>query len=100
MMSDGKASPYIDGFYAWDPQQHVIIFWYVGAEGSLTKGTVKVEDGKLVHEFQQTEADGKTGDFVARVTPLGEQGWTNEIFERKESGLTPIAKVQYKMAAP
>ena len=23
-VTDGKASPYIDGLYAWDPQQHVI----------------------------------------------------------------------------
>src|SRR4051812_20148862 len=51
---DGKASPYIDGLYAWDPQKRVIVFWYVDAKGGLTEGTVKVEDGRLVHEFQET----------------------------------------------
>ena len=50
---DGKARPYIDGLYAWDPQQHMIVFWYVDAGGSLTKGTVKVEGGQLVHEFEE-----------------------------------------------
>jgi hypothetical protein len=100
MVTDGKASPYIDGLYAWDPQQRMIVFWYVGAEGSFTKGTVKVEDGKLVHEFQQIGPDGKTADFVARVTPLGDQGWTNEISARKGNDVTPIVKVQYEAVTP
>ena len=55
-VTDGKASPYIDGLYAWDPQQRRIVFWYVDAKGSLTKGTVKMEDGKLVHQFQETDS--------------------------------------------
>ena len=97
-VTDGKASPYIDGLYAWDPQQHAIVFWYVDAKGSLSKGTVKVEDGKLVHEFQETQPDGKTAEFVARVTPHGDQGWENEIFARKEKGLTPLVKVRYEVA--
>src|SRR4051794_38194243 len=57
-IKDGKPTPYIDGLYAWDPQQHAIVFWYVGAEGALTKGIVKMKDGKLVHEFQETQPDG------------------------------------------
>jgi hypothetical protein len=97
-VTDGKAMPYIDGLYAWDPQQHVIVFWYVDAKGSLSKGTVKVEDGKLVHEFQETQPDGKTASYVARVTPHGEQGWENEIFARGEKGLTPLVKVRYEVA--
>jgi dipeptidyl aminopeptidase/acylaminoacyl peptidase len=97
-VKDGKPMPYIDGLYAWDPQQHAIVFWYVDAKGALTKGTVKLEDGKLVHEFQETQPDGKTADFVARVTPQGTQGWENEIFARKEKALTPIVKVHYEIA--
>jgi hypothetical protein len=95
---DGKASPYIEGLYAWDPQQRVIVFWYVDAKGSLTKGTVKSEDGKLTHEFQEAEPDGKTADYVARVTPYGNEAWDNEIFARKGEELTPLVKVRYKMA--
>jgi hypothetical protein len=98
LVTDSKASPYIDGFYAWDPQQRVIVFWYVDAKGSLTKGTVKMEDGKLVHQFQETESDGKTADYVARVTPHGNEAWDNEIFARKGNGLTPLVKVRYEMA--
>jgi hypothetical protein len=98
LVTDGKASPYIDGLYAWDPQQRVIAFWYVSAEGSLTKGTVKMKDGNLVHEFQETQPDGKTAEFVARVTPRGNEGWDNEIFARKANGLTPLVKVRYQIA--
>jgi hypothetical protein len=97
-VTDGKGTPYIDGLYAWDPQQRAIVFWYVDAKGSLSKGTVKVEDGKLVHEFQETQPDGKTASYVARVTPHGEQGWENEIFARGEKGLTPLVQVRYEVA--
>ena len=97
-VTDGKARPYIDGLYAWDPQQHVIVFWYVDADGSLTKGTVKVEDGKLVHEFEEIVADGKSSEYVAKVTPHGEQGWENEIFARSGSDLTSMVKVRYEIA--
>jgi hypothetical protein len=98
LVTDGKASPYIDGLYAWDPQERVIVFWYVDARGSLTKGTVKMEDGKLAHEFQETEPDGKTAGYVARVTPLGNEAWDNEIFARTANGLTPLVKVRYEIA--
>ena len=95
-LTDGKPSPYVDGLYAWDPQQHAIVFWYVGAEGNLTKGTVKSDEGQLVHEFQETEVSGKTADYVARVTPHGTSSWDNEIFARTDDGLKSIVKVQYQ----
>jgi len=98
LVSDGKASPYIDGLYAWDPQQRVIVFWYVDAKGSLTKGTVKMEDEKLIHEFQEIEPDGKTADYAAQVTPHGNEAWDNEIFARKGNALTPLVKVRYEVA--
>jgi hypothetical protein len=96
VVADGKAVPYIEGLYAWDPRQHAIVFWYVDAKGALSQGTVKVEDGKLVHEFQETQGDGKTAEFVARVTPHGDQAWENEIFARSANALTPIVKVRYE----
>jgi len=98
MVVDGKPTPYIDGLYAWDPQQRAIVFWYVDAKGGLTKGTVKMEDGKLVHEFQETAADGKTADYVARVTPHGNEAWDNEIFAKTPNGLTALVKVRYEVA--
>src|SRR6266550_3363280 len=98
LVTDGKASPYIDGLYAWDPQQRVIVFWYVDAEGGLAKGTVKMTDAKLVHEFQETQPDGKTAKYVARVTPHGDQSWDNEILARKANGLTALVKVRYEVA--
>jgi hypothetical protein len=94
-VTDEKAAPYIDGLYAWDPRQHVIVFWYVSAEGSLSKGTVKMEDGKLVHEFQEIQPDGKTADYVARVTPHGTEAWDNEISARTANGLKLLVKVRY-----
>lgn len=93
---DGKRVPYIVGLYAWDPQQQEIIFWYVGAEGSLTKGSVKSQGGTLVHEFAETKVDGTTANYVAKVTPMNATTWQNEIFAHGAEGLKPIVKVQYK----
>jgi hypothetical protein len=98
LITDGKASPYIDGLYAWDPQQRVIVFWYVDAKGSLTQGTVTIEGGQLVHKFRETGPDGKTAEYVARVTPHGNEAWDNEIFARQETGIAPVAKVRYEIA--
>jgi len=95
---DGEVRPYIDGLYAWDPAQHVIVFWYVDAGGSLTKGTVKVEGEQLVHEFEEIAPDGKSSAYVAKVTPDGEQGWGNEIFARRGTELRPMVKVRYQVA--
>ena len=97
-VTDGKARPYIDGLYAWDPQQRVIVFWYVDAEGSLTNGKVRTEDGKLAHEFDEITPDGKSAAYVAKVTPHGEQAWNNEIFERHGTDLKPIVDVRYEIA--
>jgi hypothetical protein len=97
-VTDGKARPYTEGFYAWDAQQRVIAFWYVDADGTLTKGTVKVEGEKLVHEFEQIKGDGKSATFVANVTRQGEQSWENEISSRTGGELKLLVKVRYEIA--
>lgn len=97
-VTDGKARPYVEGFYAWDAQQRLIAFWYVDAEGNLTKGTVKAEGEKLVHEFEQIKGDGKSSSFVANVTRQGEQSWENEISSRTGGELKPVVKVRYEIA--
>jgi len=97
-VTDGKARPYIDGLYAWDPQQRLIVFWYVDAQGSLTKGTVKMEGATLVHEFEELTGDGKSAAYLAKVTLHGDESWDNEIFARSSAGLQPMVKVRYEIA--
>jgi dipeptidyl aminopeptidase/acylaminoacyl peptidase len=92
---DGKQTPYIDGLYAWNPEKRAIIFVYSDAKGGLYEGTVRLEDGKLVHEFQEIHPDGKIDLLLARVTPHGTDSWDNAIFGRKEGALTPLVQVQY-----
>jgi hypothetical protein len=95
---DGKSAPYVEGLYAWNPQKRAIEFWYCDAKGSLSEGTVKVDEGKLVHDFQEITPDGNAKLLVARVTSLGASGWENEIFTRKDDALIPIVKVRYEPA--
>ncbi len=97
-ITDGKARPYIDGLYAWDPEQLVIAFWYVDAQGKLTKGTVKMEGPTLLHEFEEFTGDGKSAAYLAKVTPHGDESWDNEIFARSSDGLQPIVKVRYEIS--
>jgi len=92
----GKSQAYIDGLYTWHPGKHVIVFWYVDGDGSLYEGTVRPENGVLVHEFQVTDAKGTTSDFTSRATPDGSAAWANEIFTRKDGHLEPMVKVRYE----
>lgn len=93
---DGKSRPYIDGLYAWDPQQRVIVFWYVDAQGNLTEGTVRREGATLIHEFEELSGDGKTASYLSKLTPH-DDSWDNEIFARSSDGLKPMVKVRYEI---
>lgn len=92
---DGKPTPYIDGLYFWNPEKRIIMFVYSNAEGGLFEGTVRLEEGKLVHEFREIHPDGKIDLLLARVTPHGTESWDNAIFTRKDGALTPLVQVQY-----
>jgi hypothetical protein len=92
---DGKPTPYIDGLYFWNPEKRAIMFVYSDAKGSLYEGTVRLEEGKLVHEFQEIHPDGKIDLLLARVTPHDTESWDNAIFARKDGALTPLVQVQY-----
>jgi hypothetical protein len=89
---------FIDGIYAWNPEKRAIIFVYSDAKGGLYEGTVRLEDGKLVHEFQEIDPNGKIELLLARVTPHGTDSWDNAIFARKDGALTPLVQVQYLAA--
>jgi hypothetical protein len=56
---------------------------------------VRLEDGKLVHEFRQMRsADGKADEYVARVTSHDDGSWDNAIFRKGEMA-TPLVQVKY-----
>ena len=92
---DGKPTPYIDGLYFWNPEKRAIMFLYSDVKGSLYEGTVRLEEGKLVHEFQEIHPDVKIYALLERVTQHGTESWDNAIFARKEGTLTPLVQVQY-----
>jgi hypothetical protein len=92
---DGKAAPYIDGIYFWNPQTQMIEFVWSGADGDLSRGSVTPADGKLVHDFQVTHPNGKSDSYVARVTPQSDGSWTNEILVKKNGTLSPFIQVSY-----
>jgi len=91
-----KTAPYIEGMYVWHPQKRAIVFWYVDSQGGLYEGTVKPENGGLLHEFQMTDPKGEVTEFSARQTQDGTNAWINEIFLRKDGKLEPEIKVRYE----
>jgi hypothetical protein len=94
-VTDGKAAPYLDGIYFWNPQTKTIEFVWSDAEGNLSRGSMTPTDGKLVHDFQITRTDGKSDSYVARVTPQPDGSWTNEILVKKNGALSPVVQVNY-----
>lgn len=97
-LTDGKAAPYVEGIYAWNPEKKALVFMYVGAEGNFSEGMVQWKDGVLVHQFREIQTNGTAHDFVARVTPHGTDSWDNAILAREGDALTPVVQVQYRPA--
>lgn len=50
-----------EGNYAWDPDLAKIVFWTVGRDGELHKGTAAWHDEKLLHEV--TVSGGRTRGY-------------------------------------
>ena len=93
---DGKPKPYIDGVYFWNPGSQKIEFVWSDAEGNLSRGGVTQSEGKLIHDFEIAQPDGKSDAYVARVTQQPDGSWTNEILTKRDGALEPFVQVTYR----
>jgi hypothetical protein len=60
-----------EGHYAWDPDQATIVFWTVGRDGDLHRGTAAWRDGQLWHEGRVS--GGRVTGYRSVLDVEGEQ---------------------------
>jgi hypothetical protein len=97
-VSGSNRRPYTSGIYVWDPEAQKLRLVYADAEGSLTDGTVTLENEVLVHELTIKQAHAAPEQIRARLTKSGTDVFTNEIFGQKDGTWTKLVEVRYERA--
>jgi hypothetical protein len=90
-----KRSPYTSGMYVWSPAKGKIGIIYTDFSGSLTEGTITPEGGVLVNDLLVSHPDGKIDAVRVRLTKVGPDEFTNEIFVQKDGAWAPFVTVRY-----
>jgi hypothetical protein len=99
-VSEGRRAPYSSGLYAWNAASRRIEVVYTDADGSLTKGSIRQEDGVLVNDLVETAPDGKETPIRVRLTRIGDNLFENAIFVPKDGRWAPLVTVTYRRAPP
>lgn len=95
-VSEGKKRPYTAGLYGWDGAKKKIVIFYMDSGGSLTTGDIALEDGVLVNELTSTEPSGKVTPIRVRLTKVGDDAFTNDIYLQKDGAWAPFVNVRYE----
>jgi hypothetical protein len=91
-----KRAPYTSGLYAWDGGKGKIMIFYVSNDGDLTEGVITPDHGALLNDLKVTEPSGKTYPVQVRLTMVGTDVFTNEIFVQKDGVWAPFVTVRYQ----
>jgi hypothetical protein len=94
-----KRAPYTSGMYAWNAAKKSLVIYYTDSSGSLTEGSVTREGNVLAHEMTVTNKDGSIDRVRTRLSKLGGDAFTNEIFVEKDGAWTKFVEVRYKRRA-
>lgn len=95
-LNGGKRAPYTCGMYAWDGAKRKFVIFYTDSSGSLNTGDVKLEGDVLAHEYTSIGAEGKIEPIRVRLTKLGADAFTNEIFVQKDGAWVNFITVRYE----
>ena len=91
----GKPAPYTDGFYAWNAAKGKIAIHYTDSQGGLTEGLVTNEAGVLINDLTVFEKNGEITPVRSRMTKVGDDTFTNEIFLKKDGEWVSFVSVRY-----
>ncbi|MBI3887013.1 MAG: hypothetical protein HY302_14990 [Opitutae bacterium] len=91
-----KKRPYTSGLYGWNAAKGKIAIFYVDSGGSLTEGDITLEDSVLVNELLSTDSAGKVMPIRVRLTKIGDNAFTNEIYLQKDGAWAPFVMVRYE----
>ncbi len=91
-----KRRAYTSGMYGWNAAKGKITIYYMDSSGSLTEGDITIEDGVLVNELQSTDAKGKVTPIRVKLTKIGDNAFTNDIYLQKDGAWAPFVNVRYE----
>jgi hypothetical protein len=95
-VAEGKKRPYVDGMYGWNAAKGKIVITYMDSGGSLTEGLITLEDGVLVNELVSIDPKGIVTPIRVKVTKVGENAFTNDIYLQKDGAWAPFVNVRYE----
>jgi hypothetical protein len=95
-VSGDKKKPYTSGMYGWNAAKGKITIYYMDSGGNLTEGDITPEDGVLVNELQSTDPKGKVTPIRVRLTKVGDNAFTNDIYLQKDGAWAPFVNVRYE----
>lgn len=90
-----KRAPYTSGMYAWNAAKKSLVMFYTDSSASLTEGTVATEGTVLAHELTVANKDGSIDHVRVRLTKVGRDDFTNEIFIQKDGEWKKFVEVKY-----
>ena len=91
-----KAAPYASGLYAWNAAKKALVIVYTDSNASLTEGTVRQEGNVFAHDLTVTNQDGSVDLVRVRLTKIGSDVFTNEIFVEQAGTWTKFVEVRYE----
>lgn len=91
-----KHDPYTNGLYAWNGAKKKLVIVYTDMTGSLTEGDLTQEGETLVHTLTATGPTGKIEPVQVRMTPIGSDVFTNEIYLSKNGAWEKFIAVRYE----
>lgn len=80
-----------EGHYLWDPAESRIVFWTVGQNGELHRGTVASRDEQLWHEA--TVVGGRVSGYRSLVTFVGPEMHYRAQYEPSATDAEVVASV-------
>jgi hypothetical protein len=95
-VSEGKARPYTSGMYGWNGAKKKLVLFYMDSGGSLTEGEITQEEGVLVNDLISTEPTGKVVPIRVKLTKIGNDAFTNDIYLQKDGAWAPFINVRYE----
>lgn len=95
---DFNGKPHYNGFYAYNPANKTIGFYYTNSEGELTIGTAMPDgDGKTLHqEFDIMHVNGETGHLRSTIVRDGDNGYWLTVFMQKNGEWAQVFRIHYE----
>lgn len=92
---DGKRTPYVDGWYAWDPTEKKIRFGYTDPQ-SFYQGEVAVEGETLDHRFTGHHSDGRTLRWRYTLARAADGAMPTKIYAERDGQWVEVVSLVYR----